>query len=606
MNATLTSPQQTVLNQERVQQHAITCLLNCYLREYALPNQHVEWPAQGHALPQVLRHQQTPCLLIHFPTTGAKLAIKVRYLSVLGKGQFVDRPWLYVIGRGWTTVSAEHTLQWLLTFLSQQLNISFNHELMLQLRNSLDVIEHFISSEKPETSHSSRNAFIASEQSLLWGHAFHPTPKSRTGVSFKELYACSPEVGSEVSLYWFQVHRSLLNVQGATSSDHAPLRALEYLQPRSYERQHHTNDTYILYPCHPWEVQTVLDNPLVQTAIAEELIKPCGQGGVALHPTSSVRTLYHPELEWFPKFSINVRLTNCIRKNAWYELESAVQLTQLLKPIREKERLANPLFQIMIEPYATTLDLSSVAEGEQDALIKAQESFGILYRENFSHPEIDYLQPTLAAALFAYDKTGNSQIARQINNTAIQRKTSYTNTAKLWFSQYIKCLLPGVFNYFFKHGVAFEPHLQNTLIGFDEGFPCSVYIRDLEGTKLLPEQWPNESLVSLSERARLSVHYSRAQGWNRIAYCSIINNISEAIFHIANGNLTLEQSLWRLLYTQIENWQAINGAQPELADLLSGGHIPSKNNFTTRLMQKSDRESGYTHIPSPWHKDSIQ
>ncbi|SBS30784.1 N(2)-citryl-N(6)-acetyl-N(6)-hydroxylysine synthase [Marinomonas aquimarina] len=600
-------PLHTALNQERVQQQAITCLLNCYLREYALPHQHVEWPAQDHSLPLALRHHPTPCLLIRFPHSegvlaDGKLAIQVRYFSALGKAQFVGRPWLNVMGRGWTTIDAEQTLQWLLAFLSQQLSISFNHELMAQLRNSLNVTEYFIAAEhKAETDRASRNAFIDSEQSLLWGHAFHPTPKSRTGISLEELYACSPEVGSEVRLYWFYIDKALLKIQGPKDSDPAPLRALEYLQPRPHDTNQPASDDYILYPCHPWEVQSVLNNPLVEKAIEQGLIKPHGQGGVALHPTSSVRTLYHPELEWFPKFSINVRLTNCIRKNAWYELESAVQLTQLLKPIREKEQLANPLFQIMIEPYATTVDLSAIAATELDAAVLAQESFGILYRENFSLPETDYLRPTLAAALFAHDRSGNSLIAKHISDTASQRNTSYQSTAKLWFAQYIKCLLPGVFNYFFKHGVAFEPHLQNTLIGFDEGFPCSVYIRDLEGTKLLPEHWSLASLSSLSERAQQSVYYAREQGWNRIAYCSFINNISEAIFHIANGSLTLELSLWRIVRTQIEDWQAINGAQPELVTLLAGGHIPSKNNFTTRLMQQSDKESGYTHIPSPWH-----
>lgn len=603
MNTIAFAPLKAELNQERAQQHAITCLLNCYLREYALPHQHVEWPAQEHSLPLSLRNHSAPCLLIRFPNSGGKLAIQVRYFSVLGKGQFIGRPWLNTMGGGWKSINAEQTLQWLLSFLSQQLNIAFNHELVAQLQNSLNITEHFLAAEHAaNTEASSRNSFIDSEQSLLWGHAFHPTPKSRTGVSLDELFTCSPEVGSEVSLYWFYIHRSLLKVQGPSASDQAPLRALNYLQPQTHKEKEPSLDDYLLYPCHPWEVQTVLKNPLVTKAIEQGLIHTYGQGGVMLHPTSSVRTLYHPEIEWFPKFSINVRLTNCIRKNAWYELESAVQLTQLLKAIREKERLANPLFQIMIEPYATTIDLSSIADTEQAAAtLLAQESFGILYRENFSHPETDYLRPTLAAALFAYDKAGKSQIAQQISETAKQRRTSYRSTANLWFSQYVKCLLPGIFNYFFKHGVAFEPHLQNTLIGFDEGFPCSVYIRDLEGTKLLPERWNQVNVSTLSERAQQSVFYTREQGWNRIAYCSFINNISEAIFHIANGSSTLEHSLWHIVRGKIEDWQAINGAQPELVTLLAGGHIPSKNNFTTRLMQQSDKESGYTHIPSPWH-----
>lgn len=48
--------------------------------------------------------------------------------------------------------------------------------------------------------------------------------------------------------------------------------------------------------------------------------------------------------------------------------------------------------------------------------------------------------------------------------------------------------------------------------------------------------------------------------------------------------------------------QSVNGKQPELEALLNGGHFPSKNNFTTRLMQKADKESGYTQVATPWQQ----
>jgi siderophore synthetase component len=254
----------------------------------------------------------------------------------------------------------------------------------------------------------------------------------------------------------------------------------------------------------------------------------------------------------------------------------------------------------MTEPYATTLNLASLAKQQEQEVTKARESFGILYRENFTLSETDILQPTLAGALFAYDKNGNSCIAKQLKSKAKVTRSQYTDIATLWFERYLHCLIPGVFNYYFNHGVAFEPHLQNTLIGFEKDMPCCVWIRDLEGTKLLPEFWPQETLSQLSERARQSVYYSREQGWNRIGYCTFINNISEAIFFIAEGNQGLEQTLWNSVASAITRWQSVNGKQPELNSLLDGGHFPSKNNFTTRLMQKADKESSYTRVKAPW------
>lgn len=607
MNVFHSAPQ--ALNHEQVQRQSITGVLNCYLREYAIPHHQVTWQSNDAILPLTLRRFSVhPILVIDFPELKAKMAIKVAYLSAIGKAQFVGRPWLKTTSSGWKSLNAESTLQWLLHSLSVALDIDFNQELMAQLKNSLSITEQFIEATLPSVTQamqhdSPRNAFIDSEQSLLWGHAFHPTPKSRTGVPMDEMQACSPEVGANVALYWFKVRPSLFITQGHISKDNHPLSTLEALQPNQ-DDDNQGKDDDILYPCHPWEAHTLLANPLVQKAIASKQIVPLGQGGQTLFPTSSVRTLYHPDLPWFTKFSINVRLTNCIRKNAWYELDSAVQLTHILKPIRDKEQLCNPLFNVMVEPFATTIDLSSLATPEQsEHVIQAKESFGILYRENFHQDEINIVKPALAAALFAYDKQGDSQIAKQIKTKAQQANQSYQAIACLWFEHYATCLVPGVFNYFFKHGVAFEPHLQNTLIGFDEGLPCCVYIRDLEGTKLLPEYWPMEKLSSLSERAQQSVYYSRDDGWNRIGYCTLINNLSEAIFHLANGDASLEKQLWHRLLEQMKKWQTINGAQPEIQALIDGGSIPSKNNFTTRLMKKADRESNYTQIHSPWRTD---
>ena len=166
------------LNYEQVQRQSITGVLNCYLREYAIPHHQVTWNTQDATLPLTIRRFSTnPILLIEFPELKAKMAIKVAYISAIGKAQFVGRPWLKNTAHNWKPLSAEGTLQWLLHSLSVALGIGFNNELMTQLKNSLSITEQFIEAALPSTTQTNplRNAFIDSEQSLLWGHAFHPT-----------------------------------------------------------------------------------------------------------------------------------------------------------------------------------------------------------------------------------------------------------------------------------------------------------------------------------------------------------------------------------------------------------------------------------------------
>ncbi|MCZ8499722.1 hypothetical protein O9929_24785 [Vibrio lentus] len=56
----------------------------------------------------------------------------------------------------------------------------------------------------------------------------------------------------------------------------------------------------------------------------------------------------------------------------------------------------------------------------------------------------------------------------------------------------------------------------------------------------------SEALQQLSERARQSVYYSREQGWNRIGYCTFINNISRPFSLSSRSNSALENTLAEL------------------------------------------------------------
>ena len=128
---------------------------------------------------------------------GDLLVLPVEYISQLGKIKLSDRPWSRKSGSGWSKLDATQTLTLLLEYLKQALVIPFNHELIEQMENSLVITEQFLNSEP---THQHHNQFIASEQSLIWGHSFHPTPKSRSGVSIDDLLICSPEVGAQVPL----------------------------------------------------------------------------------------------------------------------------------------------------------------------------------------------------------------------------------------------------------------------------------------------------------------------------------------------------------------------------------------------------------------------
>ena len=555
---------------------AMACWLNCYLREFALPRGQADLDYRGLDRPAGLALAGGPLLRIGFAQPGYALCVRLAYGSRLGRCAYASAPYLKTPGDAWRCVDARTTVHFLLERLAPE--CGFNAELLAQSDNSIAITRHLL--ERSATAAASGDALIDAEQGMLWGHAMHPTPKSREGVPLDQVLACSPEVRAAFPLYWFRIDPRLLRTHG---------RDVRATLAQVAGEEH-------LYPCHPWEAERLLAHPLLQEARRRGWIEPLGARGKALQPTSSVRTLYHPDLDYFLKLSIHVRLTNCVRKNAWYELESAVALTELLEPVWRDVGECVPGFGVLPEPAATTLDFSALG-GDEAAHRDLAESFGMLYRDNLGALVRERYHPQVAGALFTIDRHGASVCKAMLGKGT--SAAQYPRAAVAWFEAYAGLLLDGVWTAFFRHGVVLEPHLQNTVIGFDRGMPARVWVRDLEGTKLVDERWPEDRLAGLSARARQSVHYSQALGWKRVGYCALVNNLAEAIFHLADGDAALEDRLWVCVGAVAWRWQERFGAQPLLQGLLQGEALPSKNNLRTRLFQRADRDSDYTCLPNP-------
>lgn len=563
----------------QAQANAITCWLNCYLREFALPRRQVDLDYRGRDKPIGLGQGSGKLVRFRFTPAGFGLVVRAQRISRLGRGEYVGSPYIKCPGEPWRPADASSLVHFLLDRLAPE--CGFNHELLAQSANSVAITRHLL--QRAAQAQETGDAMIDAEQAMIWGHALHPTPKSREGVDIDQILACAPEARTQFPLYWFRIDSRLRQCQG--TDVRAVLTQL-------------SGDEH-LYPCHPWEAERILANPVLQRARAQGWIEPLGLLGEALAPTSSVRTMHHLQSDYFLKLSIHVRLTNCVRKNAWYELESAVALTELLSEAWDDVRHRVPGFEVLVEPAATTLDFSAVDNLDETNVRELRESFGILYRDNFPTLVRERYRPQVAGALFACDRNGNSVCHGLLKRHVNQHGGGYARAAETWFQAYAQCLLNGVWLAFFKHGIVLEPHLQNTLIGFEHGLPARVWIRDLEGTKLVAEHWPAQRLDSFSRRARESVHYPRDLGWKRVAYCALVNNLAEAMFHLAAGDADLEDRLWNTVAQIAAEWQQRFGHQPLLQALTDGAALPSKNNLRTRLFKRADRDSDYTELPNP-------
>ncbi|MEV4461604.1 IucA/IucC family protein, partial [Microbispora sp. NPDC049633] len=172
--------------------------------------------------------------------------------------------------------------------------------------------------------------WLASEQALVAGHPFHPAPKAREGDGWLD-YA--PETHARFAPRLLGVRADLVAQEGDTSALDAFCGAPE---------------GYVALPAHPWQLDLLaadLRGPLADGRLAD-----LGPGPRAVVPTSSVRTVYDPGTGMCLKFSLDVRITNCVRKNAWYELSGAVELTRRLGPVFDGLTLRFPGTRWLPEP----------------------------------------------------------------------------------------------------------------------------------------------------------------------------------------------------------------------------------------------------------------
>ncbi|MGW8767992.1 IucA/IucC family protein [Streptomyces sp. NPDC055815] len=420
------------------------------------------------------------------------------------------------------------------------------------------------------------DTYLASEQSLLFGHRFHPTPKARTGDA-ASWRAYAPEAGAVFPLRHLAVREGLVIEESAQPEATAPLDRLADGVPQGYR----------LLPAHPWQYELLGDHPALRAALDRGDILDLGTGGAPFGATASVRTLFDGDT--FLKFSLNIRITNCLRKNASYELSGAVALTRLLAPVLDELTDRFPGSAMLREPAYRSLALPG-PDGSPDLALL--EGFGVIVREGLAARLLPGTTPLLAAAVADEYPSGPGHISRLLDGAG-------PDTALAWWDAYLKLLVPPVLAAYFDHGLVLEPHLQNVVVCVDDdGMPAQVLFRDLEGTKLVPEHHA-DTLAALPPEVAGPMTYDAERGWDRVAYCLFVNHIAEMLAAVADLHPETEPALWTRVRVTLQTYADRHGCPPRLAALLAGVPLPAKTNLLTRWERKADREAGYVRLSSP-------
>ena len=583
--------------------HGLDTLVRCYWREIAAPAGLVQINAAAYqGYPGLSCCPLTPhrpyVAVISMPHVQATILAPLDRHPHIGIPD-VDRYWLRR-RNGCEALNWKTFADLLLRELSAHFGQLPAAELREQMRLSVDVTTMILEARRPRGVDigDPDQAYIQSEQSLLRGHPYHPTPKARSGLLGSDLMTYSPEVEARFSLHYFAVKREATVQHSLLADDAQTLIAAEgpsHLLP---------DPSWALIPVHPWQAGYLLGLESVKAALQPgpgELLRYLGAHGPEFSPTASVRTLFAPSSRFFYKTSLSFRITNCLRRNAFPELAGALRISSIMRQLKGELSEHFPTFYPLEEQACMTICLPSADESERR---KVSEGFGLMLRETIETKRQASEVCLVAAALFG-NAGGGRQLIRRLLATASTRhpQRPRQDLAKRWFAAYLEQLIGPLVYLYYQAGIMFEPHLQNIVVGFADGWPRAVYLRDYENARLVASRLAPRLALSLSREEQDELLYPEDKAELRFAYCLFTNHIHEAVRQLSYACPEVEADLWDLVRLEIGRCLRrfpSTRSTSLLEGLLKGRPFPAKTNLITRFTAGKDALASYVPIGNPW------
>ncbi|WP_260986562.1 IucA/IucC family siderophore biosynthesis protein [Paenibacillus xylanexedens] len=518
--------------EQQAHEHSCKLLLNCYIRELALEKES-----------DIRIHPNTLTYAVAFQASGVKVTGQLAYHSAMGEHEYLS------MQSGGEAVHYRDLVRWITCELggdgaqgaSSNLHGMLKSE--MKRKSSLEVdIAHPLGentnrvelayardfAQKVDNSVGNLTLYIeqaagldihdycTSEQSLLYGHPFHPFPKNSKGFSEQDVQKYSPELRTSFQLCYIAVRQDVYVQEWVDDEAVMDLPNLlrSHVEPILKEK----SGMYGLLPVHPWQYAYISQLSEVQHYIRDERLILLGSAGPIVYPTSSVRTVYIPAWNCNIKLSLNMQITNMIRTNSAEQMRRTLDASNY---VRQHDCFgAEPHTHIA---YETGVATCAFDDEELTSL------FTIAYRPIEFDPANTYVLSSLVEAPLPGMR---SRLMTLLGGDL--------DIAERWLDRYMACSLLPIVRAAGEKGIHFEAHLQNTLVTLEDGLPVDFIVRDLEGVSV------DEELISEQERAVSDLlFYSREKAWARTSYYFIVNHLGSLIHAMARDVNVPEEHFWK-------------------------------------------------------------
>ncbi|WP_458461947.1 IucA/IucC family protein [Paenibacillus sp.] len=523
--------------EQQAHEHSCKLLLNCYIRELGLEKER-----------DIRINPNTLTYAVAFQASRVKVTGQLAYYSAMGEHEYLS------MESGGEAVHYRDLVRWITCELGgheEQYLYSREHGMMksamevqhateiksaLEIKSTHTVKENTNRTEeyardfaqKVDNSVGNLTLFIeqaaaldihdyrTSEQSLLYGHPFHPFPKNSKGFTEQDVQKYSPELRTSFQLCYIAVRQDVYVQEWV--DDEAAMNLQDLLRSHVEPILKEKSEMYRLLPVHPWQYTYISQLSEIQSYFRDEKLILLGSAGPIVYPTSSVRTVYVPEWNCNIKLSLNMQITNMIRTNNAEQMRRTLDAS---KYVRQHDCFGAETNTHIA--YETGVATCAFDDEELTSL------FTIAYRPIEFDVENTYVLSSLVEAPLP-----------RMRSRLMTMLGGGRDIAERWLERYLKCSLLPIVRAAGEKGIHFEAHLQNTLVTLKDGLPVDFIVRDLEGVSV------DEELILEQDRAASDLlFYSREKAWARTSYYFIVNHLGSLIHAMARDVNVSEEHFWK-------------------------------------------------------------
>jgi siderophore synthetase component len=389
------------------------------------------------------------------------------------------------------------------------------------------------------------NPALLLEQWGTLGHPWHPTFKTKLGLSADEVLALSPEFQPTVHVPLAALRADKARITFADGDgDYAAWFAGHF--PEDAQRWEaalaklgERPADWLPLPLHPFQARRVIPQKFA-AEIAQGDLLLLDDVTLAATPTMSFRTVVPAGSPTLPhlKLPVSLRLTSVQRTVSPKSTVMGPRITRLLAALLDRENGFDGTLAIVREDVGLHyLD----PQGDDDRA----RHLAILYRANPMASGAAGRFPVPVGALFAESPFSGRPLATELVALAYG---DHAAGAVAYFERHARTVLTALLSAYLVYGIAFEAHQQNSFIMVDERHePVQLLARDFGDLRIHGPTLRGTGFTLDAYRAAFTVYDDDEPVRDKLLHAVLLCHLSELALLLARAYGHPEHHFWDVL-----------------------------------------------------------